>query len=145
MNVQTQPPGPLAFVLGTRKNDPNCGAQEFFSPSSSWMPPFMRVNPILTWSYGQVWRFLRHFDLNYCSLYDQGYTSLGKQTDTFPNPSLRESSSAADGSSASYLPAYMLTDWTLERAGRVSKGSASASASRQASVAEGCEISPPKH
>jgi len=32
---------PLAFVLGTRRGDPNCGEQQSFSPSSAWMPPFM--------------------------------------------------------------------------------------------------------
>ena len=63
--------GNLAFVLGTRRGDPNCGEQQFFSPSSSWMPPFMRVNPILEWTYGDVWKFLRMFNLKYCSLYDQ--------------------------------------------------------------------------
>lgn len=70
----------LAFFLGTRVGDPNCGDQSFFSPSSMWMPAFMRVNPILNWDYGQVWRFLRQFNLSYCSLYDRGYTSLGKKT-----------------------------------------------------------------
>ena len=44
----------LAFVLGTRQGDPNCGDQGNFAPSSSYMPPFMRVNPVLTWTYGQV-------------------------------------------------------------------------------------------
>ena len=43
----------------------------------------------------------------------QGYTSLGKQPDTFPNPSLIKQ----DGS-GEYNPAYMLTDWSMERAGR---------------------------
>jgi FAD synthetase len=66
----------LAFVLGTRKGDPNCGEQQAFSPSSAWMPSFMRVNPILTWSYGDVWKFLRHFNLKYCSLYDMVPTLL---------------------------------------------------------------------
>ena len=67
-----------AFVLGTRFGDPNANGQEDFSPSSTYMPPFMRVNPILTWSYHDVWAFLRVFELPYCALYDEGYTSLGK-------------------------------------------------------------------
>ena len=50
---------------------------------SDWMPPFMRVNPIVEWTYGQVWTFLRSFELPYCSLYDGGYTSLGEtETET---------------------------------------------------------------
>ena len=44
-----------AFVLGTRYSDPNAGGQQDFAPSSDWMPPFMRVNPILSWSYADVW------------------------------------------------------------------------------------------
>lgn len=89
---------PLAFVLGTRKGDPNCGDQEVFAPSSDWMPPFMRVNPILSWTYGQVWSFLADFKLPYCSLYDQGYTSLGNIDNTDKNPALRTSDGRYKGS-----------------------------------------------
>lgn len=108
----------LAFVLGTRQGDPNCGDQSYFSPSSSWMPPFMRVNPILRWTYGQVWHFLRSNGLAYCVLYDQGYTSLGKRSDTRPNPALRKNSYLLGRDECEYYPAYMLADWDLERAGR---------------------------
>ncbi|CAK0892445.1 unnamed protein product [Prorocentrum cordatum] len=85
---------PLAWVMGTREGDPHGSDLETFSPTSEWMPPGMRVNPILRWDYGQVWSFLRGFELPYCSLYDFGYTSIGSVGDTFPNPFLRSNSSA---------------------------------------------------
>jgi FAD synthetase len=116
----------FAFVLGTRQGDPNCGGQEKFTPSSPWMPDFMRVNPILDWTYGDVWHFIRQYDLPYCHLYDNGYTSLGKVSDTIPNPALRKK----DG--IGFWPAYMLPDWSMERAGRgtnISKASGDAGAS----------------
>eukprot|EP00537_Pseudo-nitzschia_pungens_P013429 CAMPEP_0172386754 /NCGR_PEP_ID=MMETSP1061-20121228/4212_1 /TAXON_ID=37318 /ORGANISM="Pseudo-nitzschia pungens, Strain cf. pungens" /LENGTH=725 /DNA_ID=CAMNT_0013116215 /DNA_START=318 /DNA_END=2498 /DNA_ORIENTATION=+ len=141
---------PMAFVLGTRDSDPNAAGQDRFCPSSDWMPPFMRVNPVLEWNYGLVWHFLRLFKLPYCSLYDQGYTSLGTTKDTLPCPALvvhpeevhnNNSSSNNDvdntntnnnnnnagkapgdaGSLPKFWPAYMLVDWDQERAGRVKK------------------------
>ncbi|KAL7539266.1 hypothetical protein ACHAXR_009133 [Thalassiosira sp. AJA248-18] len=110
------PPHPLAFVLGTRKDDPNAGSQGIYAPSSHYMPPFLRVNPILDWTYGHVWHFLRFFELPYCSLYDDGYTSLGTVKNTLPCPALRK-----DGENEEYWPAYMLREWGLERAGRIDK------------------------
>ena len=108
------PPHPLAFILGTRSNDPNAGSQNIYAPSSHYMPPFLRVNPILNWNYGQVWHFLRTFELPYCKLYDDGYTSLGTVKDTMPCPALKKDNDE-------YWPAYMLSDWDQERAGRISK------------------------
>jgi FAD synthetase len=78
------------------------------------MPPFLRLNPILDWNYGQVWHFLRTFQLPYCKLYDDGYTSLGTVKDTLPCPALKKDNDE-------YWPAYMLRDWDQERAGRISK------------------------
>uniref|UniRef100_J3KYF9 Phosphoadenosine phosphosulphate reductase domain-containing protein n=1 Tax=Oryza brachyantha TaxID=4533 RepID=J3KYF9_ORYBR len=83
-----------AIFLGTRNGDPNAVGQEEFSPSSPGWPPFMRVNPILDWSYR--------------------YTSIGSIHDTVPNAQL------SDGLGG-FKPAYMLTDGTLERAGRAKK------------------------
>ena len=65
--------------------DPNAGGQDIFCPSSSGWPPFMRVNPILDWSYSDVWAFLRVTGVRYCGLYDRGYTSIGSITNTNPN------------------------------------------------------------
>jgi len=104
----------LAFVLGTRRGDPNCGNQGDFAPSSSYMPPFMRVNPVIEWTYGQIWQFIELHDIAVCPLYQQGYTSLGKIDNTLKNPAL----ALPDGS---YLPASHLRDWGLERLGRATQ------------------------
>jgi FAD synthetase len=113
---------PMAFVLGTRSSDPNSMSQGHFAPSSHYMPPFMRVNPILEWTYGHVWHFLRLFQLPYCCLYDMGYTSLGTVKDTRPCPALAVAGASTEkGSVPKYWPAYMLRDWDQERAGRITK------------------------
>jgi FAD synthetase len=120
-------PFPLAFVLGTRANDPNADGQQSFSPSSHYMPPFMRVNPIIEWTYGHVWHFLRLFQLPYCRLYDLGYTSLGTVNDTRPCPALAVAGAMVGASNnctmsvPKFWPAYMLRDWSQERAGRIPK------------------------
>lgn len=111
-----------AIFLGVRIGDPTAVGQEQFSPSSPGWPPFMRVNPILDWSYRDVWAFLLTCKVQYCSLYDQGYTSIGSIHDTVPNALLSVSDSA--GIKENFKPAYLLSDGRLERAGRVKKGSA---------------------
>ncbi|XP_071908301.1 uncharacterized protein [Coffea arabica] len=110
-----------AIFLGVRIGDPTAVGQEQFSPSSPGWPPFMRVNPILDWSYRDVWSFLLTCKVRYCSLYDEGYTSIGSVHDTVPNGLLciRDSSN----SEGKFRPAYLLADGRLERAGRVKKNS----------------------
>jgi len=120
----------MAFMLGTRKGDPNAGDQNMFA-LSSWgdMPSFMRVNPIIHWNYGMVWQFLRHYQLPYCPLYDQGYTSLGTTQETLRCPALRiprqrennDYNDDTDNEKYDYYPAYMLQEWDQERAGRIKK------------------------
>ena len=67
------------------RGDPHSEGQDVFCPSDHGYPPFMRVNPILEWGYGDVWAFLRVTSVPYCSLYDRGYTSIGSVHNTFPN------------------------------------------------------------
>nr|KAJ0224587.1 hypothetical protein LSAT_V11C100021320 [Lactuca sativa] len=106
-----------AIFLGVRIGDPTAVGQEQFSPSSPGWPPFMRVNPILDWSYRDVWAFLLTCKVPYCSLYDQGYTSIGSVNDTTPNALL----CIKDSGKEKFKPAYMLSDGRLERAGRAKK------------------------
>lgn len=100
-----------AIFLGTRHGDPNARDQETYSPSSPGWPPFMRINPILDWTYHDVWSFLCMANLPYCCLYDKGYTSLGSVETTQRNEAL----AMKDGT---YAPAHTLNDARLERAGR---------------------------
>ena len=73
----------------------------------------MRVHPVLEWGYRDVWCFLREVGVEYCSLYDEGFTSLGGVGDTRRNPRLR-----VDGEEEVYRPAWELVDEGEERAGR---------------------------
>jgi len=103
-----------SIFMGSRRSDPYCMELQEFSKSDTqngWAE-FMRINPILDWSYAQVWNFLQGFGISYCVLYDQGYTSLGSSSSTIPNPKLEKE----DGS---YLAAPYLSDDSFERAGRV--------------------------
>ncbi|KAL9268245.1 FAD synthase-like protein [Drosera capensis] len=88
-----------AIFLGVRIGDPTAVGQEQFTPSSPGWPPFMRVNPILDWSYR--------------------YTSIGSIYDTVPNSLLCVTNTSAGKDE--YRPAYLLSDGRLERAGRVKK------------------------
>ncbi|KAG6595649.1 FAD synthase, partial [Cucurbita argyrosperma subsp. sororia] len=112
-----------AIFLGVRIGDPTAVGQEQFSPSSPGWPPFMRVNPILDWSYRDVWAFILTCKVQYCSLYDQGYTSIGSIHDTLPNALLCISNSS--GSKEKFRPAYLLSDGRSERAGRAKRFSPS--------------------
>ncbi|KDO34763.1 hypothetical protein SPRG_00824 [Saprolegnia parasitica CBS 223.65] len=107
--------GVQAFTMGVRKGDPFTDDLEHFAPSSKGWPAFFRVNPILLWKYEYVWVFLQELQLEYCSLYDQGYTSLGSIHNTVRNPALAVTDATG---SVSYLPAYRLQDGSSERCGR---------------------------
>eukprot|EP00210_Caulerpa_lentillifera_P001702 g1636.t1 len=104
-------------ILGTRRGDPNSPGQGLFCPTTGDWPPLMRINPIIDWSYQNVWTFLRRIQAPYCTLYDSGYTSIGGTKSTRPNSSLQREN-------GTFAPAYLLSDSRLERIGRqLSRGS----------------------
>lgn len=105
-----------AMILGTRNGDPGSRGLSHFAPTDGDWPALVRVNPVIDWTYGHVWQFIRGLSVPYPVLYDKGYTSLGNQNNTLPNPNLAYND---DKGQTQYKPAYELTDWSLERAGRV--------------------------
>jgi len=115
--IKTDHPEIKAILMGTRVDDPHGKYVDDFTLTDTdkgW-PEFMRINPILNWTYGDVWHFIRALHLPYCILYDRGYTSLGARTTTVPNPALRVTDEKGQ---VTYQPAYMLDLDGHERSGR---------------------------
>ncbi|KAI0284568.1 hypothetical protein BGY98DRAFT_910562 [Russula aff. rugulosa BPL654] len=77
-----------AILIGTRRTDPHGATLGFRVKTDPDWPPFVRVHPVINWGYADVWTFLRRLKIPYCSLYDEGYTSLGSTYNTFRNPAL---------------------------------------------------------
>lgn len=107
-------PSVKAIFVGTRRNDPHGAALTYFDRTDHGWPDFMRIHPVIDWHYREIWTFIRELDVEYCELYDRGYTSLGGIDDTHPNPKLRREGSEGE----TYRPAYELQEDGEERAGR---------------------------
>ncbi|CAD5213181.1 unnamed protein product [Bursaphelenchus okinawaensis] len=110
--LKQRKPKVIAVFMGSRFTDPNGRYMktECEFTDAGW-PHFLRVCPLLTWHYVDIWRLLRALCVPYCSLYDKGFTSLGDRTKTKPNKVLQ----VGEGK---YLPAYELREDSLERFGR---------------------------
>ena len=105
-------PNMKAILTGTRSIDPYSDTLFAFQTTDRDWPNYMRVMPILNWNYEHIWSFIWEEKIQYCVLYDQGYTSLGDMRTTLKNPSLRVVGTEE------YRPAYLLEDVKLEREGR---------------------------
>jgi len=103
-------------IMGTRLTDPNSSNLSDFSPTDPTWPEYMRCNPILNYSYQDVWAFLRGFKVPYCQMYDQGFTSIGDKEKTIRNARLQYQNN--DTGLIEYKPAYLLDDEMSERDGR---------------------------
>lgn len=104
-----------AIFLGVRNSDLKAPLTNEFQPTTSGWPDAMRVMPILNWTYNEIWEYIEKTNIPYCSLYDQGYTSIGSKCDTLPNPNLY------DKETDSYKKAKFLENEEDERKGRIKK------------------------
>lgn len=102
-----------AIFVGTRRTDPHGAKLTHFDPTDHGWPAFVRIHPVIDWHYADIWGFLREVGVEYCELYDQGYTSLGGTDDTHPNPALH-----VPGKEGVFRAAWELVEDDEERLGR---------------------------
>ncbi|CEF63131.1 FAD synthase [Strongyloides ratti] len=109
-------PTVFPIIMGTRYMDPagKYMKSNICETDNDW-PKLLRVCPIFDWNYHEVWRVIKTLNIPYCSLYDEGYTSLGEKRSTIKNEELVRKE---NGNIIGYYPAYKLKNCELERVNR---------------------------
>lgn len=115
--IVSQFPRLQVVFMGVRRADPFADQMEHFEKTTPGWPELIRVNVVLDWTYHEIWHFLLTFDISYCSLYDEGYTSLGCVNNTIRNKDLLVKDPATGREY--YRPAYMLRNASSERDSRL--------------------------
>lgn len=127
------------IFMGCRRTDFPLSIRSKFlivqKTDNDW-PEFIRVSPLLDWSYNDIWSFLLKLNVPYCPLYDYGYTSIDKPDNTIPNPTLEfeiynsnnnypsiniDSFLQDHSNSKIYLPAFLLKYDEMERCCRTNE------------------------
>ncbi len=81
MNMFLEETGTKALATAIRWDEQEARVEDpFFSPKKN--PPHMRVQPILHFSERNIWDFMFKYELPFCTLYKEGYRSLGAKGST---------------------------------------------------------------
>jgi len=70
-----------AWITGRRRSQ---GVERKDLPVVEWDDGRLKVNPLVNWTFEQVWQYLRSHHVPYNSLHDRGYTSIGDVMTTRP-------------------------------------------------------------
>jgi 3'-phosphoadenosine 5'-phosphosulfate sulfotransferase (PAPS reductase)/FAD synthetase len=99
----------------------------FQKTDPSW-PQFMRIHPILNWTYTDIWDYLRLHEVPWCHLYDEGCVFLGLAravfrwtcvlTSCLPDAMARSSDSRPSARNSTPIPTLPLPCPHLHRKGR---------------------------
>jgi phosphoadenosine phosphosulfate reductase len=74
--------GAIAWITGRRRDQSSSRAN---LPIMEWDDQHrLKINPLATWSYKQVWSYIFQHGLTYNPLHDQGYASIGDEPLTTP-------------------------------------------------------------
>jgi FAD synthetase len=107
-----------SIALGVRKDDYTHGETntsksieltDIVQVSDHNYPPFYRLYPIYNFNYHEIWGLILLCKSKYPVLYDQGFSSFGRKSNSKKNPDL------FDEISNSYLPSYCLKSVKTER------------------------------
>jgi len=85
LNSYLEERGLEGFFEGIRWDEQDARADEtYFSPreASEYNPEHVRISPILHFLEEDVWKATFEYDIPYCSLYEEGYRSLGAKETT---------------------------------------------------------------
>lgn len=101
------------MMIGLRASDTTCdvAVREFMETEEPYPAGIIRCHPLLSFSYRNIWTYMDWYGLEYCSLYDKGFTSIGAKSTTKPNPFLL--------SNTTYKGARFLVKEEDERLGRI--------------------------